>query len=259
MRELMTAIPDVDVLLNLEPEELGAKLLFLIQGRVGRGAATEFHPGNFHGELWDSIVRHGQSGYPQAREKEIKLALAEAWGWLEAQGLIVQQPGMNGQNGWRVLSRRAARFENEQEFANYAAARHLPKEALHPTIGGPVWLSFMRGEFDTAVFQAMKAVEVAVREASGLTTDDVGTRLMRRAFAVVDGPLTDQAAEKAEQQSMGDLFAGAIGSFKNPHSHRNVFLNNPAEAAEIVLFASHLLRIVDAAKARNSSGPSPLS
>ena len=33
MRELITGIPDVDVLLALEPEELGAKLLFLIRAR----------------------------------------------------------------------------------------------------------------------------------------------------------------------------------------------------------------------------------
>jgi hypothetical protein len=38
----------------------------------------------------------------------------------------------------------------------------LPKQALHHRIAGTVWMAFMRGEFDVAVFQAMKAVEVAV-------------------------------------------------------------------------------------------------
>lgn len=250
LQDLITAIPDVDVLLRLEPEELGAKLLFLIRGRVGTGLGAQFHPGNFQSELWDSVNRHNQQGYPRTRDSEVGLALAEAYGWLEAQGLIVQPPGMNGNNGWKVLSRRAIRFENEREFANYTVARHLPHDALHPAIAGSVWMSFMREEFDTAVFQAMKAVEVEVREASGLTADDVGTKLMRKAFAVDDGPLSDLAAERSERQAMGDLFAGAIGTFKNPQSHRNVSLNNPAQAAEIVLFASHLLRIVDGARCR---------
>ena len=41
----------------------------------------------------------------------------------------------------------------------------------------------MRGEFDVAVFQAMKAVEVATREAAGLKTNDLlGVKLMRKAF-----------------------------------------------------------------------------
>ena len=164
------------------------------------------------------------------------------------QGLIISAVGLNGQTGWKVLSRRARRFEKEAEFANYAAARHLPREALHSKIAGPVWMSFMRGEFDTAVFQAMKAVEVAVREAAELTAGDIGTHLMRKAFNPQNGPLTDMSAEIAEREARCNLFVGAIGSFKNPQSHRDVSLENPAEAAEIVLFASYLLRVVDAVK-----------
>jgi hypothetical protein len=52
-----------------------------------------------------------------------------------------------------------------------------------------VWLAFMRGEFDVAVFQAMKAVEVSVRDAAGLGNNLVGVSLMREAFAVDKGPL----------------------------------------------------------------------
>jgi uncharacterized protein (TIGR02391 family) len=126
--------------------------------------------------------------------------------------------------------------------AGYPARRYTPK------LANSVWLAFMRGEFDVAVFQAMKAVEVSVREASGLIAE-MGVRLMRKAFDPKNGPLTDMQAEEGERDARSALFAGAIGSYKNPHSHHDVKLDAAAEAIEIIMLANHLLRITDGRKA----------
>jgi len=125
MKELLTAIPDVEALLALEPEELGGKLLFLVRGR----AQHMFHPEQMATEIW-SLPENQR--YPRQREPEVRLALREAWAWLEAQGLIVPADDENGRNGYKVLSRRARKFEDPAGFANYTAARRVPKETLHP-------------------------------------------------------------------------------------------------------------------------------
>ena len=244
MRELTKAIPDVEALLALEPEELGAKLLFLMRARLTQEPNLMFHLGTMQSEMQGS--RHdGWPRYPDNRSGEVERAIAEAWAWLEAQGLLVSAPSTNGSNGFRFLSRRARRFQNESEFANYAVSRMLPKDALHPKIAQTVWMAFMRNEFDVAVFQAMKAVEVAVRDAAALPGKLVGVGLMRRAFDPKTGPLTDMEAEEGEREALSALFAGAIGTYKNPHSHRDVQLADPRAAVEIIMLANHLLRIVD--------------
>ncbi len=74
---------------------------------------------------------------------------------------------------------------------------------------------------------------------------DIGVDLMRRAFHADNGPLTDLTQPKAEREALAHLFAGAIGSYKNPHSHRTVTINDYTEAQEMVMLASHLLRIID--------------
>ena len=80
----------------------------------------------------------------------------------------------------------------------------------------------MQGDYDAAVFQAFKQVEVAVRNAGNYDETDIGVPLMRKAFHADTGNLTDPNQQPAEKEAITHLFAGAIGSYKNPSSHREV-------------------------------------
>ena len=128
----------------------------------------------------------------------------------------------------------------------------LPKRLLHRVVSQKVLPIFMQGSYGPAVFEAFKQVEVAVREVGGYAETDYGTKLMRMAFNPENGALTD--SQDAEKQARSDLFAGAIGSYKNPGSHRDVEIA-AEEAAGLIVFASHLLGIVDTCAERISNPP----
>ena len=115
---------------------------------------------------------------------------------------------------------------------------------LHPRIEHRVRSQFLLGELEAAAFLAMREVEICVRELSEANDSSIGVSLMKSAFGS-NGPLRDQALEKGEQEATMALYWGAIGVFKNPSSHRPVDYGDPTLAAEVVLFADLLLRMLD--------------
>jgi uncharacterized protein (TIGR02391 family) len=243
MTTLCTLISDVDLLLSLPPEQVGRQLLKLVSSAQQNGI---FNMGAIigHDQLFgDGFSQRGPT-YSPHRADEIELAAAEGWQWLLTNMLIIPAPAPN--NGFCRLSRQGRRLlSDDKAFEIFATASQLPKALLHSTIADNVWTQLAQGSFAVAVFIAFRGVEEAVREAAGFASDDHGVPMMRRAFHKDQGPLTRTADPEAEKEALSSLFAGAIGSYKNPHSHRTVVIDDAREAQEMVLLASHLLRIVD--------------
>ncbi|HTT19766.1 MAG TPA: TIGR02391 family protein [Candidatus Sulfotelmatobacter sp.] len=241
---LSSLVPNPTDLLSLEVEELAGVLLVHLNS-YGDGGSSVVQQGLISSHNFFNGLDH-QPEYP-GRQPEVSRALMEAWSWLQGEGFLVRQPEQPAD--WFFLSRRARTLKSREDFAAYRKANLLPKGQLHELIATRVYPAFLRGEYDTAVFQAFREIEIAVRKAGKFPDDLVGKELMREALRPANsnkptGPLTDTALPVAEQEGMASLFAGAIGLYKNPQSHRNV-PTDPVDAAEVIVFASHLLRIVD--------------
>ncbi|MFE3269939.1 TIGR02391 family protein [Streptomyces sp. NPDC059215] len=179
--------------------------------------------------------------------------LSDAWCWLEAHALLTREPSQS--EAFRRISRDGLDLANDPQGITRFQTRQRLSGPLHPVLEATVRTNFDLGDYETACFAAMKAVEVAVRDASGLDNSLVGVKLMRAAFqphqpGKPGGPLADAQAEGGEQEAASALFAGAMGAYKNPASHRTVDFDDPIEAAEIIQFADLLLRQVERARRR---------
>ncbi|MFH8492317.1 TIGR02391 family protein [Streptomyces longisporoflavus] len=220
-------------------------LLLLKHLGSGNGRALQLN------SIVGSTAARAYEGEPDVDELLDKLA--DAWSWLESRALLARDRGQ--QEAFRRVSREGMELAKDPSGpARFEASERL-SGSLHPALEGPVRTNFHLGEYELASFAAMKAVEVAVREASGLDNSLVGVPLMRAAFqphknGKAGGPLADAEAEGGEQEAASALFAGAMGAYKNPSSHRTVKFDDPVEAAEIIQFADLLLRQVERARQR---------
>jgi uncharacterized protein (TIGR02391 family) len=183
-------------------------------------------------------------GYGRDPQDRLACVFAEAWAWLERECLIALKPNAAGSYGY-FITRRGQKLIDRNAYEAYRRASMLPRSLLHPRIESRVYPSFLRGAYDTAVFEALREVEVAVREAAGFGPEKYGENMMREAFNPANGPLVDRNSLKSEQEAMANLFAGAIGLYKNSSSHRTGTVQGPVIAVEAIILANHLLRLVE--------------
>ncbi len=233
---ITSVLPEAEVLIAMPTSELAGIVLRLIN--EGSTKSRPVHTANFTME--SNLTDYDRKYWPLAQ-----LALMEAWCFLCNEGLLVPEPG-NSTTDWHIPSRLGRSLRTKKDFDAYLHSSLFPKNSIHPEITESVYPLFMSGDYETAIFKAYKLVEIAVRDSCGAGYEPLyGVDLMRKAFHPDNGPLTIKTEPTSEKEAIAGLFAGAIGRFKNPASHRHVAITSPQETIELLQFASHLLRVVD--------------
>lgn len=136
----------------------------------------------------------------------------------------------------------------EREFRRVVEKYDLmPQSYVHPTIIKKCFALLRNHEYESAVLQAFKAVEVSVREKIAAPADCFGERLLKKAFNPDDGVLTNLELPRAERFAFLNYITGAFSFYRNASSHRDVDLGFHSAFKKIVV-ASDLLTAVDDAK-----------
>ncbi len=224
--------PPAEIALSLEPEELAIPLLNCLINTAGTG----LNLGNF-------VRSEDFDRYGGTKADDIRRLVTESWIWLERELMIA--PNFRLSPGWIYVTKRGKELATQNDIHKYINGSTISAESLDPILASKVYPLFIRGDYDTAVFQAFKEVEIRVREKALLSEEDYGVSLMRKAFDVDNGALTDMSRVRNEREATSHLFAGSIGLFKNPSSHREVDWEDPKECAELVYLANQLIRIVE--------------
>jgi uncharacterized protein (TIGR02391 family) len=245
MKALRELLPPPAELLELDAEDVASLLLiYLNQGAGGQISRYNLflqssEIGSYAGDRYDEIAR----------------AMTEAWTVLEREGLIAPEPNSPA-GDWSYVTKRGKQVQSRTDFQAFQAGTLLPNPFRDPVLGLHVRPIFLRGDYDTAVFRAFKEIETRTRAATRLPAGLVGVQLMRAAFHPETGELTDQSQVQAEKQAASDLFAGAMGMFKNPSSHRNVSYT-AEEATTLIRLADYLVSLIEKltpASRANSAG-----
>lgn len=166
---------------------------------------------------------------------------------------VVQHPmpanmsrSFGGSNGYAEVD------WGEAEPTRQPPVRRLSLQRLHPAVIDSASALFADRQYDSAVTEAMKSVEVRVRDLTGLQLS--GVPLMQEAFKP-SGPHLDVSVESGrsgsdEREGYFHLFRGVMLGIRNPKAHELSRSEDPDEAMEVLALASLLHRRLDIAEER---------
>jgi len=252
-RQLLAIAGSAENVLSMTSDELAWALVEDMQARAQNPIAGMISRDNLAGGIMPVAGVYSDGRKNQELAERLDRAGRAAFALLEKWDLAEPASGMNGRNGYMVLTERGKSATERTDFERVRVRCLLKEEMLHPLLRGRIYGYFAADDLGTAVFEAFKTVEIEVRTASGPSAGEFGRALMKKAFGS-GGPLTKPTENKGDWDALTGLFAGALHRFRNPGAHTNRTFADVLEAMEELMLASRLLRMVDK---RRSQPPTP--
>jgi hypothetical protein len=167
-------LPSVDEIARMMPEELAPLILQDLAAIDPNGSNRGMlNFGNYSGQF--DTDAHGPMRSVQTKQATYQ-SLAEAMAYLQQLGFIAPNTEQMGY-GWIFVTRRgrdaaasAVAFEQGEVRARF------PATMFHKGLRDAVYDAFVRGNFQQAIADAFRILEVRVRGASGL--EGIGAPLM---------------------------------------------------------------------------------
>lgn len=172
MTVISEVFPPIENALELEPEELAVPLIECLVGFE--------HSQLDRGMLCREAFTYGSQGitdYAGQHLESFGKRISEAWSWLMREGLIAPLPGTGD---FVFVTRRGHKFGEDADYKKFKAASLFPSEILDPRLASKSRPAFLRGDYDSAVFEAFKEVEIRVRKLSGSDPGDLAHIPFRR-------------------------------------------------------------------------------
>lgn len=233
--------PDEFISLNLEQRGLVVLRGLTLDPRSHNGRDNII--GGQISHYWPGYYGPGAPPQPKVSHRDFEQSAHEAFEWLHRSGLVMHDASQRGSTNWFVVTELGKEVRDSRNALRAIEARKLMSVPVDARLE-KARKAFFDGDYEGAVFKAMRAVEIAVRDAAGAETRAIGKDLMMQAFAK-DGPLTDPEMHPGEQEGWKFLYAGAVLALKNPGSHRDEEIDDPADVFALIYFADYLIRTAD--------------
>jgi len=118
---------------------------------------------------------------------------------------------------------------------------------------------FLDGHYARAVEEAYKCINNTVKDKSQLALD--GQDLMNQVFSeknpVIKLNQLKTVSHKDEQRGYMFIFGGCMTGIRNPRAHEHKKTDTPESALEMLVWANHLMSLVEKAKRKKKSKKMP--